>query len=54
MKKKKRPRYRAALIALAAAALSLTILGVVLRPLWGVHRAVQSARHSHPAGTAAP
>jgi hypothetical protein len=48
----KRANYRAATIALAVAALSLTILASMLSPLWRVHRAGPDA-HSHNAAHAA-
>jgi hypothetical protein len=46
-------RYRAATIALAVAALSLTILAGILSPLWGVHRAGGDVRPHGVARTTA-
>jgi hypothetical protein len=52
-RKKQRSPYRAAIIALAAAALALTVLGAILWPLWSIHRAGQDTR-PRTAAPAAP
>jgi hypothetical protein len=49
-RKKKRLPYRAAIISLAVAALTLAILAATLGPLWSVHRASQNM----PPRSAAP
>jgi hypothetical protein len=53
-RKKQRSPYRAAIIALAVAALALTILAAILRPLWDIHRAGQDTRQNIAPRTAAP
>jgi hypothetical protein len=53
-RKKKRLPYRAAIISLAVAALTLAILAAILRPLWSVHRANPDAHQNMPPRSAAP
>jgi hypothetical protein len=48
----KRANYRAATIALAVAALSLTILASMLSPLWRVHRDAPPRTAAHAAAPA--
>jgi hypothetical protein len=53
-RKNKRSPYRAAIIALAVAALALAILGAMLWPLGTVHRADRDIRQNAVPRTAAP
>jgi hypothetical protein len=53
-RKNKHTPYRAAIIALAVAALALAILAAMLSPLWSIHRDGRDVRQNAIPRSAAP